>query len=153
MFSWRSPGSAPKGIGHDIALTVDIGQGRIEDFTRLASHESTPLLTGTLALNASLHIPPGSNPVLQRMTMNGHFVLDQAQFTNPGVQARMRELSLRGQGKLEELKSPDPIDVQANIQGDFRVVRGVITLPKLSFTVPGAGIGLEGHLRSGRRGT
>ncbi len=138
------PDSAPKSIGHDIALTVDIGQGRIEDFTRLASHESTPLLTGVLALNASLDVPPGTTPVLRRMTMDGHFALDQAQFTNPGVQARMRELSLRGQGKLQELKSPEPTDVQADILGDFRVVRGVITLPKLAFAVPGAGIDLKG---------
>ena len=138
------PGSVPHSLGHQIDLKVNIPQGRIEDFTRLASHDPTPLLTGVLTLNADLQIPPGTNPAHRRMTMKGRFALDEAQFTNSSVKGRVRELSLRGQGKLEELKAPDPIDVSAHIQSDFQVVRAVISFPDLDFNVPGAEIDLKG---------
>ena len=138
------PGSSPHSLGHQIDLKVNIPQGRIEDFTRLASRDPTPLLTGILTLNADLQIPPGTTPAHKRMAMKGRFALDDAQFTNSSVQGRVRELSLRGQGKLQELKAPDPIDVAAHIEGDFQVARAVITLPDLDFTVPGAEIDLKG---------
>ena len=105
---------------------------------------SAPLLTGTLGLNAALQIPPGTAPAHRRMTMKGSFVLDQAQFTNEGVKGRGRELSLRGQGRLGELKSPDPTDVAAHIEGNFEVARALIRFPALYFRVPGANIGLKG---------
>lgn len=138
------PGNPPHSLGHKIELTVNIPQGRIEDFTRLASRDPTPLLTGTLELNASMLIPPGTPPAHKRMMMKGRFALDQAEFTNPGVKGRIRELSLRGQGKLADLKSNDPDDVQAHIQGDFQVAHAVITFPTLDFIVPGADIQLKG---------
>jgi hypothetical protein len=137
-------GSAPHSLGHQIDLTVDIPQGRIEDFTHLASHDPGPLLTGTLTLNAALQIPPGTIPAHRRMTMTGRFALDQAQFTNTGVKGRVRELSLRGQGRVNELKSPDSADVAAHIEGNFAVAGAVIRFPALYFKVPGANIGLKG---------
>lgn len=137
-------GSSPHSIGHDINLKVDIDRGRIEDITHLASHETTPLLTGDLSLQAAFDIPPGPGPMHERMKMKGNFVLGQAEFTNPGVQGRLRELSFRGMGKPDQLKTAGDVSIPAQIQGDFQVSTGVITLPNLQFTVPGADIELRG---------
>ncbi|MFZ0745909.1 MAG: hypothetical protein WAM85_15980 [Terracidiphilus sp.] len=137
----------PHSIGHGIALEVNVDQGHIEDFVRLASHESTPMLTGSINVKASLHIPPGTEPVHQRMTLNGSFLLDQAQFTDPKIQDRIMDLSVRGQGRPGDVKSTDPVDIQAQIQSDFQMAHGIITFPNLNFTVPGADVQLKGTYR------
>lgn len=137
-------GSSLHSIGHDINLNVNIDRGRIEDITRLASHETTPLLTGDLNLQAAFDIPPGQGPMHERMKMKGSFVLGQAEFTNPGVQGRLRELSFRGMGKPDQLKTVGDVSIPAQIQGDFQVSTGVITLPNLQFAVSGADIELRG---------
>jgi hypothetical protein len=134
----------PHSVGHDIALAVSVDRGRIEDFLRLASHESTPLLTGDVTVKATLHIPPGPAPVHERMTMNGSFALDQVQFTSAKIQDRIRELSLRGQGRLDDLKAANPGRIESRMGGDFKIAGGVITLPNLDYTVPGADIQLQG---------
>jgi hypothetical protein len=138
------PDEKPQSIGHDIDLKVNVDRGRIEDFLRLASHGDTPLLTGDVHVKAAIHIPPGPLPVHERMTLDGSFVLDQAHFSSAKVQDRIRELSLRALGKPGELKSSEAEDVQSNMQGDFKMGGGTITLPDLEYTVPGAEIQLKG---------
>jgi hypothetical protein len=134
-------------IGHDIDLKIETDQGRIEDFLHLASHDATPLLTGSINLKSSLHIPPGQAPVHERMALKGHFTLDQAEFSSKKVQERIEELSLRGQGKPKEAKSAPDSDIQSAMEGDFTISKGVIALPDLAFKVPGADIELEGDYK------
>ena len=137
-------GSAMHSIGHDIDLKIEVRDGRIEDFLHLASHDATPPLTGTVTVRSTLHIPPGKEPVPQRMALKGQFSLDQAQFSSDKVQQRIAELSLRGQGRPHDAKKPDQNDIQSTMQSDFEMADGVITLPNLVFTVPGADIDLNG---------
>jgi hypothetical protein len=134
----------PRSTGHDIALDVLISDGRLEDFLTLASRASSPILTGGVNVKASLHIPPGSLPVHQRMTLKGHFALDGAQFTSQKVQSRIEELSLRGQGRPNDLHTTDPAQIKSHMEGDFQFSAGAIKLPALTYTVPGADIELHG---------
>jgi hypothetical protein len=134
----------PHSIGHDIALNVRVDRARIEDFLRLASHSPTPLLTGALALKTRLHIAPGSAPVHERLVLDGSFTLDQVRFASPKIQDRIEELSLRGQGRPNDLKSTDPASVLSRMQGDFHMSGGVVALPALDYTVPGADSQLKG---------
>lgn len=138
------PGAPPHSIGHDIDLKVNVDRGRIEDFLRLASRSETPLLIGAVALKTTLHIPPGSQPIHERLSLNGHFTLQQAAFSSAKIQDRIEELSLRGQGRPKDVKTTAPESVQSAMQGDFQMAAGVITLPNLMYTVPGAEIDLHG---------
>ena len=144
----RVPGAVVEGaqqyIGHDIALTVNVDKARIEDFMRLASRTGNVLLTGDVMVKTSLHIPPGAAPVHERLKLDGWFVLDRAKFTSDKIQGRIAELSLRGQGRPEEVKTTDPAGMLSQMQGSFRMAEGVITLPALEYTVPGAKIQLAG---------
>ena len=135
-------------IGHDIALTVDVDHARIEDFLRLATDAPVPILDGNIQVQAQLHIPPGSAPVHERIGIKGHFVLDDAEFTSLPVQKKIRELSLRGQGKTSELKSAEDEKVKSNIDGDFDLNGGVLVMPSVTYTVPGADIHLHGTYRT-----
>jgi hypothetical protein len=134
----------PASRGHDIALTVNMESARMEDFLRLASHSATPLLTGALAMKAKLNIPPGPAPVHERLNLKGVFNLDQARFTSTRIQDGLTQLSLRGQGRPKEVKGADPSAVQSTMLGDFQMTGGVVTLPALTYTVPGATIQLKG---------
>jgi hypothetical protein len=130
--------------GHDIALDIKVDAAHIEDFLRLASKSSATLLTGSLTMKAALHIPPGLAPVHERLTLKGAFNLDQAQFTSTKIQDRITQLSLRGQGRPKDVKGADPTATRSTMQGDFQMAAGVITLPALTYTVPGANIQLTG---------
>jgi len=133
--------------GHDIALTVNVDKAWIEDFLRLASRTGKTLLTGDVTIKAALHIPPGTAPVEERMKLNGNFALGGARFTSDKMQGRIAELSLRGEGRPEDLKNTDPASIVSEMQGSIRMAGGVITLPELNYTVPGAKIQLAGTYR------
>ena len=140
-----SAGEKPAPLsGHEVGLTVNVDRGRVEDFLRLATHPDTPLLTGTLALEGKLEIPPGTAKVEERMRFKGSFYLPDARFTSAKIQDRVDELSLRGQGKPKKAKQPDTADVSSRMQGAFRISNGVISFSLLKYTVPGAEIDLTG---------
>jgi hypothetical protein len=134
--------------GHDIALTTDVAPARIEDFLRLATDSPVPMMNGGVAVQAQIHIAPGSAPVHERIAIKGHFVLDQAEFTSLSVEKRIRELSLRGQGKTSELKSAEDEKIKSHAEGDFALDGGVLTIPTATYTVPGADIQLHGTYRT-----
>jgi hypothetical protein len=131
-------------LGHDIALDLDVDKARIEDFLRLASHSATPLLTGDVQVKAKLEIPPGKEPVPERMKLKGKFTLDQARFTSAKIQDWIEQLSLRGQGKPSEVKTTDPTTVRSHMEGNFQISGGVVTLPALQYAVPGAVVQVKG---------
>jgi len=137
-------GEAPHSIGHDIALTVDVDRARIEDFLRLAGRGTTQLLTGDVTVKAKLHVPPGAAPVHERMTLKGTFALGGARFTSEKIQGKIAELSLRGQGRPDAVKTTDPASIFSAMKGDFEMGGGAIALPALDYTVPGAKIELAG---------
>jgi hypothetical protein len=130
--------------GHDIALNVNIDRARIEDFLHLTSNNSTPLLTGALAMKASLHIPPGAEPIHRRIAIKGWFSLDDVRFTSDKIQGRITDLSLRGQGQPHEIKHADAEATRSTMEGHFQMANALISLPALTYTVPGATIQLAG---------
>jgi hypothetical protein len=139
-------------IGHNIDLYVDVDRARIEDFLRLSTDAPVPILDGAIRVQAQLHVPPGNVPVHERIALNGRFVLDDAEFSSIPVQQRIRELSFRGQGRVSELKSASDQKVKSHVEGDFDLAHGVLTIPSVTYTVPGADIHLHGTYRtSGER--
>jgi hypothetical protein len=140
----------PHSKGHDIALAVNVDRAQIEDFLHLASRSPTPLMTGSVTMKFKLHIPPGPAPVHERLELKGSFALDQAHFTSAKIQDRIAELSLRGQGRLQDLKDlkdhkdSDLVGILSTMQGNFQLAKGLLTLPTLDYSVPGALIQLHG---------
>ncbi len=135
----QSPG------GHDISLLVDIPHGRMEDFLRLVSKNGVPLMTGELTMKTTLEIPPGKDPVHERIRLKGRFSLTDAQFTSAKIQDRIADLSFRGQGDPKAAKqTADASSIRASMAGTFTMDRGVITLPDLTYSMPGADISMVG---------
>jgi hypothetical protein len=130
--------------GHLIDVKVDVPHGKMDDFLRLVSKTGTPAINGVVETKATLHIPPGDDPVNKRMKLDGFFKLDNAVFTNEKTQGRVQELSYRAQGRPDEIKQADPKSVMWEMQGSFHVADGVIALPDLGYSVQGAQVQLQG---------
>ncbi len=137
-------GNAGGHRGHDILLKVDVEHGEIGDFMRLTSKSGEPMLTGVLQMKTDFELAPGSGPVQERMRLKGSFRLEDAQFTNATLQARIGELSLRGQGKAAAAKTAAAGDVRSTMEGEFTIAGGDVQLPHLVYLVPGAEIDLHG---------
>jgi len=143
----KLPDGTARPAGHDILLKVNIPNGNMGDFLRLTSKTGTPLLTGNLTLKSTVDIPPGTQPVHERIRLAGSFSLDDVQFTSEKIEKDIEQLSLRGQGDAKGAKQAGQegeMDVRSTMQSDFTMAGGVVSLPNLKYTVPGAEIDLAG---------
>ncbi len=139
--------------GHDIHLDVTVNKGRIEDLLHLGVKTDPPVMTGNVQLKTKFYLPPGNQPVNQKLQLNGAFAVENISFTNDKIQKKMDQLSLRSRGKTTAAKDmdnetgvqpPGERDVQANMHGVYVLGNGKLRLPTLVCTVPGAEIRLVG---------
>jgi hypothetical protein len=127
--------------GRTIALDVHMERSRIEDIMTMAVKTKTPPMTGGLKLDTKFLLPPGDSDVADRLRLEGKFWIGQAKFTNYDVQGKIEELSKRGRAKTAE---PVKARVASDFQGRFKLADGRLTLPDLTFAVPGAKVQLAG---------
>jgi hypothetical protein len=130
--------------GHNIQLQVNIDRGRIEDILHIAADANQPFMIGNLTLDTSFNLPAGDEKVIDKLQLDGEFHLSQVRFSSEKMQGRIEDLSLRGQGKPDELKTASPKDVLSEMQGHFKMGDGVLQLPDLEYQVPGAQIDVQG---------
>ena len=98
-------------------------------------------MTGGISFQSRVVIPPGESDVLARLGLNGSFDMTNVRFTSQDVAQKLANLSNHALGKP---KAPDTQPISAHLGGKFRLNRGTMTLPRLSFTIPGAQITLRG---------
>jgi hypothetical protein len=127
--------------GRTIKLDVDSKQGRIEDLLYLTVKNDPPIMTGDAHFNAKMEIREGDEDLLQKLSINGAFVVGESHFTSPSVQDKIDSLSRRGQGHPQE---DDINNVVSNLQGNFAQAHGVINFSNLKFSVTGATVQLQG---------
>ncbi len=132
-----------KGQGHVIDLDVQVPAGRIQDFLQLAVKTSPPVVTGVFSTRTRLHIPPGKQRVMEKLTLQGSFRLRGIHFTNPQVEDKVDMLSLRAQGDPQAAK-PGAEDVTSEMNGRFALNNGRFNVSKLVYTLPGAHANLDG---------
>ncbi len=132
-----------KGHGHEIKLDIDVPNGHLQDFLDLAVKTRPAVLTALIGTKSHLHIRPGKERVVQKLTIQGRFTLRQIHFTNAQVQDKVDMLSYRVQGEPEKAK-PGAADVSSTMNGTFSLQQGAITFSQLAYTIPGARISLAG---------
>lgn len=135
------------GQGHDIALDVTMDRARIEDMLLMGVKTRPPLMSGQLAMQAKLHIPPGPERVIQKLDLRGKFGIRGVRFSNPAFQDRVDRLSARAQGKPEEvaLASRDhEAEVRSQMSARFTLICGLLTAEDVHYEMPGATVLLHG---------
>ncbi len=132
-----------KGVGHDIALDVNVPNGRIQDFLMLAVKTKPVLMTGRLNMKTKLHIHPGDDSVTKKLGLSGNFQLRAIHFSNPEWQDKVDMLSLRAQGEPKQAK-PGADDVSSRMVGRFGMGEGKLHFSQLAYSMPGADVDLAG---------
>jgi hypothetical protein len=127
--------------GRTVMLDVNMDRARIDDIMVMAVNTPKPPMTGALQLTTKFVLPPGDVDVSQRLRLDGRFVIAKTRFTSYDVQGKINELSKRTRGDAEDPKNQN---VVSNFGGRFKLANGHLTLPDLTFAVPGAKVELAG---------
>ena len=135
-----------KDKGHDIALTVDMPHGRIEDMLQLTMKEA-PVMRGAMNLKAKVHIPPGDVRVARKLGLDGKLHIQNVEFTSAKLQDHIDDLSMRAQGKPRDAKtdgSDHKPEVASDMTIDFSMANANMLIRALHYQVPGANVDLDG---------
>jgi hypothetical protein len=146
----------PNVQGRDIRLDVTVDPGHIEDLLYLADKDPQPLMNGPVTLHTQFDLPPGPQPVPEKLRLKGNFQLLDIHFSNPKIQSKVDELSLRGQAHPKKAQdegdalkngnnqAATAADVASEMRGNFTLGGGKVDLSTLNYRVPGAEVALQG---------
>lgn len=141
-FLARGTVEGTKGIkGKRVVVNVTSNAADLSELLQLVSKSGKPPADGVLILDAALDLPQGTQPILDRVAIEGSVRAERVTFTNAGVQDKIDELSRRAQGRPED-ESID--DVASRMAAKFSLSKGIFTYEGLSFRVKGADIQLSG---------
>jgi hypothetical protein len=128
--------------GKTVSLDAVVADGRLEDMLRLGVRANTPSLSGAISFHSKIVVPPGNIDVVQKLKLDGAFVVGSAHFSQLNVQEKVNELSHRGEGRPDDVDAPT---VASDFHGKFSLDRAILELHDLSFSVPGVAIILNGR--------
>jgi hypothetical protein len=131
----------PEKQGHLITLDVVTAKARLEDLLKLSTKSSQPMMTGLVDLKTKMLLPPGKVKVLDKLVLGGEFTVSNARFASSEVRQKLESFSRRAQGQAT---NPDAGSAISDLRGNFTLKSGVITFHKLTFSIPGAVIALDG---------
>jgi len=128
--------------GREVVLDISMDSGRLEDVMRLAVPTPKPPMTGGLRLQTKFRLPPGDIDVVKKLQLDGRFAIGRGRFTNPDVQRKINELSDKASAKGDDA---EVASVTSDFTGRFKMQRGTLSLPSVTFDVPGAVVQLAGQ--------
>jgi hypothetical protein len=128
--------------GHIISLDISAPNARLQDILRLATKSTEPVMTGAVNLRTKMLLPPGKDKVIHRLTLDGDFGVNDAEFASVEVRDKLESLSRRALGKPNDEDAGSSV---TDLLGHFRLDRDVASFPRLSFSVPGAEVRLTGN--------
>ena len=131
----------PEKQGHLITLDVVSPKARLEDLLQLSTKSNQPMMTGMVNLKTKLILPPGKVKVLDKLVLDGEFTVSDGRFASSDVRDKLAAFSRHAQGQPD---NPDAGSAISDLHGKFHLKNGVITFEKLTFSVPGAVIRLDG---------
>jgi AsmA-like protein len=126
--------------GKSALVDLTSRQGRIEDILGLFVKDRRAPMSGTVAFKAKAEIPPGKEPFLDKVKLQGTFGIDDGTFSKPETQRNVNELSAGARGENKE----DPETVLTDLKGRVVLAGGVARFSDLSFGIPGAAARMYG---------
>jgi hypothetical protein len=141
--SVRGEVASKKGSGGKVvSLAGKQQRGTIQDWLKLLAQAEKPAMTGAMTFQAQVRVPPGDRELIQRVILEGDFVIGSADFTLPDTQHDVDKLSQVAMGEKpnEELAS-----VVENMKGHVVMKGTLATFTDLYFSVPGAVAHMHGN--------
>ena len=130
------------GKNTDLELAVD--EGRVEDLLLLFIKAPVAPMTGVVNLRGSAKLPPGSQPFLHKLAMEGNFGIGAAQFKNPKAQQPIDKLSKSSRGESHEQEKVDPRIVLSELRGQVTLKNAIANFGRLTFRADGSDATLTG---------
>ena len=127
--------------GHIISLSVYAPNARLQDILRLATKSTEPVMSGTVNLRTKMLLTPGKEKVIHRLTLDGDFGVNDAEFASVEVRDKLESLSRHALGKPN---NEDAGSAVTDLLGHFRLEHDLASFPRLSFRIPGAEVRLIG---------
>jgi len=124
------------GAGKTVTLEGTQQQGTIEDWLRLLAKAEHPAMEGAMTFRTQVQVPPGERRFIERVNLQGDFVIGSADFTKPSTQQEVDKLSHVAMGGKPD-EAP-PVDVAENMKGHVEMKNAIATFTDLYFGVPGA---------------
>jgi hypothetical protein len=131
--------------GRDIELDVVTDHARIEDLLRIGVKTDPPVLSGAVEMKTKLSLLPGPEAIANRLRLDGDFRVTGGQFSNKKMQSGIDSLSLRSRGEPQQANEHAEVGVPSELNGTFRLDRGLLTFPVLQFAVPGTHADVSGQ--------
>jgi AsmA-like C-terminal region len=131
----------PEQHGHMIVLDVVAPKARLEDLLQLCTKSTQPMMSGLVNLRTKMVLPPGKVKVLDKLTLDGEFDVSEARFASSEVRSKLASFSRHALGEPD---NPDAGSAISDLRGKFNLKNGVIKFDRLTFSVPGAVIKLNG---------
>lgn len=132
----------PGAFGKTVDLDCAVNNGRLDEFLRLAVKGTRPPMTGRIAFNLKIVVPPDRVPYDEKLQLSGPFMLHGALFTNPKVQAQLDDVSRRARG---EPSNAAITAAPSTFQGRMTLKRQLLTIRSLVFRIEGAMVRLSGR--------
>jgi hypothetical protein len=148
--------------GKTATINLETRNSRIEDILHLVTKAAQPTMAGEVSFKGIAILPPGKIRFLKKIELEGDFGISDSNFTHPGTQEKVNQLSqnaqtetrekaqkedkANGKGKDEKEDSADrnAPPVLSDLRGHVVLKNGVATLSNLSFYIPGAQAQMHG---------
>jgi AsmA-like C-terminal region len=122
--------------GKTVTLAGTQQKGTIQDWLWLLAKAEHPAMTGAMNFRVQAQVPPGEQDFIQRVNLQGDFVIGSADFTKPTTQEAVDNLSQVALG--EKPTDAPPAEVAENMKGHVEMKNAIATFTDLYFGVPGA---------------
>ncbi len=139
LMAQGSIAKAEAGRGKFTKIQFSSDHGRIEDVLGLFTSERAPM-SGEIVFRATTDLPPGDQPFLRKVELEGSFDIAQGTFSKAKTQRGVDELSAGARGEHKE----DPEDVLTGLKGQVKLVEALAHFTELSFSIPGAHADMHG---------
>ena len=142
-----SVATSPNGKGKTGLIDIRAKDARIQDLLLLFIQAKRAPMSGTVTLQAKAVIPPGDQPFLKKLKMQGSFGLAGGVFSDPSTQDSVDKLSAGASGEKNKngnQQDSDPETALTDLEGQVNVVDGTARFSELSFWVPGTHARVEG---------
>lgn len=124
-----------------VKLRISSKRARVEDLVGLFAKGGRSAMRGPIGFRVSVTLPPGGEPFLRRLGLDGQFGIEDARFTKERTRRKVNELSARARTEASETEREALAaqgDVLSDLNGSVTLRNGVARLSDVSFAVPGA---------------
>jgi AsmA-like protein len=128
--------------GKTASLNLNVQHGQIQDVLDLFVASRVPPMDGIADFQTHVVIPPGHERFLEKLQMEGSFLIAHAVLTNQARQSDIDVLSKRASGNKKQ-KETERVD--GRIDGKLRLRNGSALFTPVSFQIPGASIVMTGR--------